>query len=75
MAEARDEARRSLTAEPFDAVRFQAALTAVRERNTQLQEDVHGSLNEVAGKLAPAQRKRLADALWRGKGGPMQRGW
>jgi uncharacterized membrane protein len=77
MAEARNEARRALDAEPFDAARFQTALTQVRERNAQLQEDLHGALDEVAGKLDHKQRKRLAEALWRGRGksGHMQRGW
>jgi uncharacterized membrane protein len=35
-----------------------------REATSQLQSDLHNTLLEVADKLTPAQRKRLAESLW-----------
>jgi len=67
LAKARDDVRSALQAEPFDAARLDQALSVVREQTAPLQADLHAVLIQVADKLNAAQRKRIADALWRRK--------
>jgi len=67
LADARNEARAALQTEPLDAAQLSQALSEVRERTAPLQADLHAVLQEVASKLNAAQRKRIANALWRKK--------
>lgn len=71
LADARAEVRQSLKAEPFDAARLRAAFAAVRTRTQAMQTELHSTLDDVAQKLTPEQRMRMANALWHfgGKGG------
>ena len=67
-----DEARRhtqdALSAEPFDPTRLSQSFGEVRAQTASMQAAMHKALEEVAGKLNAAQRKRLADALWHRRG-------
>jgi len=66
--EARKRAKEAMRAEPFNPEHLRSAFDDVRARTTDMQSDMHGVLNQVAGKLNPKQRERLSDALWRGGG-------
>lgn len=69
LAEVRREAQEALRAEPYDAARVRAALAQVRERTSAMQADMHEVLADIASKLSPGQRKRMASALWHGREG------
>jgi len=61
LREARDEARKAMTAEPFDKAKAAAALAEVRRRGDALQAELHASLIESAAKLPPEVRARLGE--------------
>lgn len=61
---ARAEARAALQAEPYDPARVERAFADVRTRTASMQADIHTALVEVARDLTPAQRERMANALW-----------
>jgi uncharacterized membrane protein len=71
LSDARKQARAALQAEPFDPAQLDAAFERVRTRTVEMQQEMHKSFSEVAGKLDREQRKRMAEALWRrpGQGG------
>jgi uncharacterized membrane protein len=64
LADARAQVRAALQAEPFDAARLDAALAVLEARTGGMQRDMHSALSKVARVLDPAQRARMADALW-----------
>lgn len=67
LGQARDHVRRSLEAEPYDPAEVTRALQQTRDLTTQMQADMHEVLVDVAGKLDPDQRKRMAESLWSGR--------
>lgn len=64
LGQAREQARVALQQEPYDAQAAAAAFARTREVSSQMQADMHHALLDVASKLTPAQRKRMADSLW-----------
>lgn len=64
LAQAREQVRVALEAEPYDPAAVERAFAQTRELTGQMQADLHNALLEVSGKLSPAQRKRMADSLW-----------
>lgn len=69
LQEARRKVRQAMVAEPFVPQRLSEAYAEVRKRGEAVQEDFHEAIVEVAGKLPPEGRRRLAD-MRRGPGGP-----
>lgn len=70
LVDSRNRVRETLRSEPLDAARLKADFAQVREQTAAMQADMHEVLNELAGKLNADQRKRMANALWRGHGEP-----
>jgi uncharacterized membrane protein len=68
LGRARDRVRVALEAEPYDAAAVTRAFGDTRELTTQMQTDMHSALTDVAGKLTPEQRKRMAESLWSHRG-------
>jgi len=64
LGQSREQVRAALEAEPYDAAAAAAAFARTREVSSQMQGDMHNALLDVASKLTPAQRKRMADSLW-----------
>jgi uncharacterized membrane protein len=69
VAEARERVRVALQADPFDPVQVEQALRQTRELTAEMQSDMHQTLADVATKLNPEQRRRMADSLWGHKKG------
>jgi uncharacterized membrane protein len=57
---ARGEVHEALRAEPFDASRLDQALATLRTNTDGVQTSMHSLLVEVAPRLSPEQRRRLA---------------
>lgn len=64
---ARHEVRSALEAEPFERARLEAVLSDLRARSLEVQQGMHQVFVDVAQDLTPEQRRRLADANWRGR--------
>jgi uncharacterized membrane protein len=64
LSQSHERVRAALEAEPYDRERAAQAFRDTRELTTQMQTDMHDTLIDVAGKLGPAQRKRMAESLW-----------
>jgi uncharacterized membrane protein len=62
--QSRERVRTALQAEPYDRERVSQAFQDTRELTTRMQGDMHQALIDVAGKLTPAQRARMAESLW-----------
>jgi uncharacterized membrane protein len=60
----RRDAEQVLSAEPFDAGRFQRALEALRTETAQIQGAVHQKLLQRAATLSLEERRKLADVSW-----------
>jgi uncharacterized membrane protein len=65
--QAREQVRAALQREPYDPAQLEAALTGLRERAAEVQQDMHRMLLEGAGKLSAEERRRLADSRLLGK--------
>ena len=61
LQEARSDAYRALTAEPFDQQGFADAMAAVRQRTASVQAEVQAVLIDLSGELDAETRARLAD--------------
>lgn len=68
LAQAREQVRVVLEAEPYDAEAAAAAFARTRDMTGQMQADMHKALLDVSNKLTPAQRKRMAESLWNHRG-------
>ncbi|HWB45684.1 MAG TPA: periplasmic heavy metal sensor [Hyphomicrobiaceae bacterium] len=66
---AREEAIKALTAEPFDKQRFLAAQTQLLHADQQAREAVYGLYAEIATQMTPEERRAFLH--WRAK----QRAW
>ena len=53
---------RDLTAEPFDQDRLARSLAALRTQTVATQAEIHEALTELAARLGPEERRRLAEA-------------
>jgi uncharacterized membrane protein len=62
--QSRERVRAALQAEPYDRDHVSQAFQDTRELTTRMQGDMHQALIDVAGKLTPAQRARMAESLW-----------
>jgi uncharacterized membrane protein len=65
--QAREQVRAALQREPYDPAQLEAALTGLRERAADVQQDMHRMLLEGASKLSAEDRRRLADSRLLGK--------
>lgn len=67
--QSRERVRDALKHEPYDRDAVARAFSETRELTTRMQADMHQALVDVADKLTPAQRARMAESLWNhGKG-------
>lgn len=57
----RDEADKAFVAEPFDRAKFQAAFQALRTQSETMQDEYQATLMDIAAKLPPEARQKLAD--------------
>lgn len=64
VGQTREQVRAALEADPYNPQAAATTFARTREATSQLQSDLHNTLLEVADKLTPAQRKRLAESLW-----------
>jgi uncharacterized membrane protein len=60
--QSREQVRAALRREPYDPAQLEAALSGLRKRSADVQEDMHRVLLESASKLSPEERRRLADS-------------
>ena len=65
-----ERVRVALNSEPFDRERVTQAFQETRELTTRMQGEMHQALIDVADKLTPAQRTRMAESLWSHRGKP-----
>lgn len=65
--ESREAVRSALTAEPFDAVAYAAALAEMRARMDAMHAGVHGVMVDLARELSPEQRRELAERGRKGR--------
>jgi uncharacterized membrane protein len=64
LRETRDQLRRLLQQDPFDASAFDAALAELRAHGVATQTALHEQLSKLARESTPEQRRRLADSKW-----------
>jgi len=62
--QSRERVREALKREPYDRDGVARAFSETRELTTRMQGDMHQALIDVAAKLTPAQRARMAESLW-----------
>jgi uncharacterized membrane protein len=67
---AREEAIKALTAEPFDKQRFMAAQTRLLQANQQAREAVYALYAEIATQMTPEERRTFIH--WRAEQRPWQ---
>ncbi|MGJ8669022.1 MAG: periplasmic heavy metal sensor [Oceanococcus sp.] len=66
----RDTVRLTLTADPFDREKLNAALAQLRQSEAKKTAYAHQKIAEVAAGLAPEQREKLAKFVGRHRGMP-----
>lgn len=71
--QAREQVRAALLREPYDPAQLETALSSLRRRSDEVQDDMHRMLLEGAAKLSPDERRRLADSRLLGKAVGMPR--
>jgi uncharacterized membrane protein len=64
LTQSRERVRAALKQEPFNREGVASAFAETRELTTRMQGDMHQALIDVAAKLTPAQRARMAESLW-----------
>jgi uncharacterized membrane protein len=65
MQQAREEAIRLLTGEPFDEAAYDKQVSKIQELRQQMGKQMSNNMKEVAKSLPPEQRKELAKVLSR----------